>query len=208
MRHTPALVGTTLLATAACLFVAAAEIPNAAAASIPSRSSDLTAAATVAPQALDDATIIAIFDRANTADIETGALAVKRGASPEVREFGAMLVRDHTHVRQLGRDLAAKLKVTPTPPSNDPSLKAHAEAMKRLGALEGAAFDHAFLQYEVTFHKGVIDAVGSTLVPAIRNAELKALVLKVVPAFEGHRLAAATLDRKREGSSSSSPHGH
>ena len=34
----------------------------------------------------------------------------------EVREFGAMLARDHQTVRQAGRDLARKLGVTPTPP--------------------------------------------------------------------------------------------
>ena len=59
-----------------------------------------------ATQALDDPTIVAIFDAANTADIETGTLAAERGASKEVRDFGSMLVRDHKQVRQLGRDLA------------------------------------------------------------------------------------------------------
>ncbi|MGH7534953.1 MAG: hypothetical protein ACREMG_05150, partial [Gemmatimonadales bacterium] len=39
--------------------------------------------------ALDDATIVAIFDGANTADIETGKLAAKRGTSQQVRDFGA-----------------------------------------------------------------------------------------------------------------------
>ena len=58
---------------------------------------------------LDDPTIVAIFDAANTADIETGTLAAERGKSAEVREFGAMLARDHQHVRKLGRDLAKKL---------------------------------------------------------------------------------------------------
>src|SRR5918993_2755163 len=63
------------------------------------------------PGALDDPTIVAIFDAANTADIETGTLAAERGASKEVRDFGAMLARDHKQVRQQGRDLAKKLAV-------------------------------------------------------------------------------------------------
>src|SRR5438094_6123054 len=49
-----------------------------------------TAAESPAP-ALDDATIVAIFDNANTVDIETGKLAAKRGHSKDVRQFGAML---------------------------------------------------------------------------------------------------------------------
>ena len=68
--------------------------------------------------------------------------------------------------------------------------------MKRLRALKGAEFDHAFLQHEVAFHKGVIDAVQTTLLPAIKNAELKALVVKVAPAFQAHMLAAQQLDDK------------
>lgn len=145
---------------------------------------------------LDDPTIVAIFDAANTADIETGQLAAARGNSAEVRQFGTMLVRDHKMVRQQGRDLARKLGVTPTPPAEDPSAAAHAQAMTRLRTLKGRAFDHAFLQHEVTFHKGVIDAVNATLLPAIRNEELKDLVVKVAPAFQAHMAAADDLDRK------------
>jgi putative membrane protein len=49
---------------------------------------------------LDDPTIVAIFDAANTYDMETGSLAVSKGHSKAVRDFGAMLVRDHRNVRQ------------------------------------------------------------------------------------------------------------
>ena len=145
---------------------------------------------------LDDPTIVAIFDGANTADIETGTLAAEQGSSKEVRDFGAMLARDHKTVRQQGRDLAKKLGVTPTPPKDDQSARDHAAAMKKLRSLHGAAFDHAFLQHEVAFHKAVIDAVTSTLLPAIQNAELKDLVVKVAPAFQAHMLAAGNLDKK------------
>jgi putative membrane protein len=153
-----------------------------------------------APLALDDATIVAIFDAANTADIETGRLAAERGHSKEVRDFGAMLVRDHTTVRQMGRDLAKRLGVTPTPPADDASAKAHAQAMATLRAKSGTAFDHAFLQHEDAFHASVIDAVKTTLLPAIQNAELRELVVKVAPAFEAHMLAARNLDRQIAGS--------
>jgi putative membrane protein len=146
--------------------------------------------------ALDDPTIVAIFDAANTADIETGALGAERGSSKEVRDFGTMLVRDHSAVRQQGRDLAKKLGVTPTPPKDDQSARDHAAAMKHLRGLTGTDFDHAFLQHEVAFHKAVIDAVTTTLLPAIQNAEVKALVVKVAPAFQAHMAAAQNLDNK------------
>jgi putative membrane protein len=143
-----------------------------------------------------DPTIVAVFDAANTADMETGALAQEQGASREVRDFGAMLVRDHRAVRQQGRDLAAKLGLTPTPPKDDHSAKDHAAAMARLRGLKGVEFDRAFLQHETAFHRAVIDAVQSTLLPAIDNPELKALVEKVTPAFQAHMQMAQELEKK------------
>lgn len=144
--------------------------------------------------AIDDAAIVGIFDAANTWDIATGALAAKKATRPDVKEFGAMLARDHEQVRQQGRDLATKLAVSPTPVAKDFALlKNHQEAMKKLEGLTGSAFERAFLEHEVAFHKAVIDAVTSTFLPAIKNAELKAFVQKVAPAFQAHMLAAENM---------------
>jgi len=63
-------------------------------------------------------------------------------------------------------------------------------------AKHGADFDRALLQHEVAFHKSVIDAIQTTLLPAIQNQELKALVEKVVRAFQAHLLAAQRLERQ------------
>jgi putative membrane protein len=142
---------------------------------------------------LDDPTIIAIFDAANTWDMETGAIAEKKGTTKEVREFGAMLVRDHRTVRQQGRDLANKLGVHPTPPKDFAMAKDHASAVHTLQAANGKAFDRAFLEHEVAFHKAVIDAVTTTLLPALQNAEARTLVTKVAPAFKAHQDAAQNL---------------
>jgi putative membrane protein len=142
---------------------------------------------------LDDPTIVAIFDAANTWDMETGALAAARARKKNVREFGAMLVKAHRGVRQEGRDLAKKLKVTPTPPKNFAMAKDHAAAMRKLRALHGAAFDRAFLAHEVAYHKAVIDAVTTTLLPALQNAEVKKLVTSVAPAFQAHMAQAQSL---------------
>jgi len=142
---------------------------------------------------LDDPTIVAIFDAANTYDMQTGALAVSKGHSRAVRDFGKMLVRDHRSVRAQGRQLAKSLKVTPTPPKDFALAKAHIAAMKSLRAAKGKAFDRAFLQHEVDFHNAVIDAVTNTLLPAIQNAQVKDLVTKVAPAFVAHRDRAQSL---------------
>jgi len=153
-------------------------------------------AQTKAAAKLDDPTIVAIFDAANTWDIQTGELAEKKGSTKEIRDFGAMLARDHKNVRQQGRDLAKKLGVTPTPPKDFAMAKDHEAAMKKLEALKGKDFDKAFLAHEVAYHKAVIDAVTTTLLPALQNAEVKDLVTKVAPAFKAHEDAAQKLLNK------------
>ncbi|HXT14699.1 MAG TPA: DUF4142 domain-containing protein [Gemmatimonadaceae bacterium] len=147
---------------------------------------------------LDDPTIVAIFDAANTWDVETGTLAEKKASSKEVRDFGHMIARDHRAVRQQGRDLAKKLGVTPTPPKDFAMVKDHEAAMKKLESLKGKEFDKAFLEHEVAYHKAVIDAINTTLMPALQNQEVKDLVTKVAPAFKAHEDAAQNLLDKQK----------
>lgn len=148
------------------------------------------------PMQLDDAAIVAIFDLANTADIETGKLGAERAQNKEVRDYGTMLAQVHTEVRQKGRDLAKKLGVTPKLPADNTMLRDHQAAMSRLAKLSGAEFDRAFLEHEEAFHKAVLDAVKNTLLPAIQNQELKDFVASLGPAFEAHRVMAEHLEKK------------
>lgn len=143
----------------------------------------------VAGGKLDDATILAIFDEANAVDIYTGRLGAKYGHSEEVRALGRMVASDHVAVQQMGRDLAKKLNIVPTPPDNDTSVVDHANAVSLLQSKSGAEFDKAYLKHEIAFHQSVIDAIRGTLLPAIKNNELKKLVKDVLPGFE-HHLAA------------------
>ena len=71
--------------------------------------------------------------------------------------------------------------------------KDHAAALNTLNSLSAKAFDRAFLAHEVAYHKAVIDAVTTTLLPALKNEEARALVTKVAPAFQAHMAAAQNL---------------
>lgn len=135
---------------------------------------------------LDDATIFAIFDQTHTADVWVGRLAVKQGQSEDVRMLGKMVAIDHVAVQQMGRGLAAKLGIIPTPPDNDDSAQNLAKTVALLQSKSGADFDRAYIQHEVMFHQSVVDAVKKIWLPAIQNEELRALVNKVLPGFEQH----------------------
>jgi putative membrane protein len=156
-----------------------------------------TARAQAPAAVLDDPTIVAIFDAANTWDMQTSDVALKKSRNTEVRRFAAMMVHDHKAVRQLGRDLARKLHVTPTPPGKDFALSQnHVAAMKALRGAKGRAFDKAYIDHEVAYHQAVIDAVTKQLLPATKNAELKALEEKVAPNFVAHLAAAKDVQQK------------
>ena len=182
------------LAAVAALVAVAAIPAQAQMARTPALATPATPAASAKP-ALDDPTIVAIFDAANTWDIEAAHVALKKSHNKDVRSFARMMAHDHQAVRKMGRDLAKKLNVTPTPPGKDFALyQAHVAAMKTLRATKrGAAFDKAYIDNEVAYHQAVIDAVTTTLLPATQNAELKNLETTVAPNFQAHLLAAKKL---------------
>jgi putative membrane protein len=138
-------------------------------------------------QAPTDPQIAAIVVTANQVDIDAGRLAESNGSSAEVKAFGKQMVTDHAGVNKQATDLVTKLKVKPEDNATARQLKAAGDAnIKKLKSLRGAAFDRAYVANEVTYHQQVLDALDKTLIPNATNAELKALLVKVRPAFVAH----------------------
>jgi putative membrane protein len=154
--------------------------------------------ASVSAEGVNDAQIASIVVTANQVDIDAGRLAVARAMSEEVRTFARLMVTDHTGVNKAATDLAAKLKVIPQNNPTSQSLKADGEkSLAHLKTLSGHEFDKAYIDREVAYHQQVIDALDKTLIPSATNEELKALLVKVRPAFVAHlehakRLQATT----------------
>jgi putative membrane protein len=144
-------------------------------------------AAGASAQGVNDAQIAHIVVTANQVDIDAGKLAASKGTNPEVKKFGQQMVTDHTGVNKQATELVTKLKVKPEDNPTSQSLKESGEkTMARLKGLSGAEFDKAYIDNEVTYHQAVLDAVDKTLIPSASNAELKALLVKVRPAFVAH----------------------
>lgn len=138
-------------------------------------------------QAPNDAQIASIVVTANQVDIDAGKLAETMGHEKDVKAFGKQMVTDHTGVNKQAVALVTKLKVKPEDNATSQSLQKEGdENLKALKALKGAAFDKAYVEHEVTYHQQVIDAIDKTLIPNAQNAELKALLVAVRPAFVGH----------------------
>jgi putative membrane protein len=138
-------------------------------------------------QAVTDAQIAHIVVTANQVDIDAGKLAASMGSHADVKKFGQQMVTDHTGVNKQATALVTKLNATPEDNATSKSLKAGGEKnIANLKTLKGAAFDKAYIDNEVTYHQAVLDAMDKTLIPGATNAELKALLTKVRPAFVAH----------------------
>ncbi len=138
-------------------------------------------------QGVTDAQIASIVVTANQVDIDAGKLAKSMASHADVKKFADQMITDHTGVNKSAVDLVTKLKVTPEDNPTSKSLKAGGDKnVANLKTLKGAAFDKAYIDQEVAYHQAVIDAVDKTLIPSATNAELKALLVKVRPAFVAH----------------------
>ena len=136
---------------------------------------------------LDDAEIAAVVVVANQVDIDAGKLAQSRSGDKEVKAFAERMVADHSGVNAAAGKLVARLKVTPRENATSKALKTKGEeTLQKLRGLAGKAFDRAYVDNEVAYHRSVLDALDSTLIPSAHNDELKALLVKVRPAFVAH----------------------
>lgn len=154
------------------------------------------AGASAVAQAVTDAQIAAIVVTANQVDIDAGKLAESKGTHPEVKAFGKQMAADHAGVNKQATALVNKLGVKPEDNPTAQSLKSGgAENVKKLSGLSGAAFDKAYIDHEVVYHQQVLDALDKTLIPNAKNAELKALLEKVRPAFVAHLNQAQTIQK-------------
>lgn len=135
-----------------------------------------------------DPQIAHIAYTAGQIDIQAAQLALKKSKNKDVRAFASDMVRDHTAVNKKALALVKKLKVKPE--DNDTSRQLSKQASDKrteLSKLNGAAFDKAYVDNEVAYHKTVNDALQNTLIPSASNQELKDLLTTGLKIFQGHQ---------------------
>ncbi|MEO6949353.1 MAG: DUF4142 domain-containing protein [Ginsengibacter sp.] len=161
----------------------------------------VSADATPAPAApasdkLTDPEIASVAVTANQIDIDYAAIAKSKGSTAAVKEFAATMAKDHQAVIDKAVALVTKLGVTPADNATTQSLLAGATTTKaNLNSLSGAAFDKAYIDNEVAYHKAAIDLVENKLIADASNADLKALLESALPLFKEH-LAHAEMVQK------------
>jgi putative membrane protein len=145
--------------------------------------------------------VLATLHEDNQSEIELGALAQARGQAEAVRQFGAMLVSEHTEADEklIGYaadrtiDLARAGRARPGP--------VESPTRAQLDELHGAEFDRAFIALTIEDHEEVVAYVREAR-GRVQDGALRALLGELEPVLDRHlehaRALAADSAREHE----------
>jgi putative membrane protein len=146
--------------------------------------SDTTAAGSHVAQFLTQAI------HGDNAEIKAGQAAEDMGSTQAVKDFGKMLVADHTKAKDQARQVAMALNV-PVPTGTTPDADAE---LKMATSMSGAGFDKDFLSAMVKDHQKAIDMfqqeAGSS-----DPAQVTDLAKQSLPTLKKHLQTAQSLQK-------------
>ena len=100
------------------------------------------------PVSKTDTTFMLAAAQGGMTEVKLGELAAQKGTRADVKEFGQMMVKDHTAINDDMKALAAQKSVT-LPDSLDAK---HQAMVNKMTALTGAAFDDAYIKGMIKDH--------------------------------------------------------
>ena len=95
----------------------------------------------------------------NFAEVDVGKLAQEKGKSSAVKEFGAMLVKDHSEANAKAQAAAKAINVDPPTGAG----AGHQAEYLKLKILSGDTFDRSFSKGMVKDHQNDIDEYNKAL---------------------------------------------
>ncbi|MBV9346117.1 MAG: DUF4142 domain-containing protein [Gammaproteobacteria bacterium] len=129
----------------------------------------------------DDHTFMRRLAWAGNGEIEVGQLAQQKGGSQAVKDFGAMMVKDHTAGAEQLKSLASSKNVS-LPSGVGPANKT---AKAKLELLSGDSFDKAYIANQVKAHKDAVTLLQKEISSG-QDADAKALAQKLLPTIQSH----------------------
>jgi putative membrane protein len=149
---------------------------------------------------LNDANVIFVLDAASVSDSVRGKLALSKATSPDVKNYGAMMLVEHRALQKEGRALAARLGVQPEPPPRELGTARAKAVLDSLIALpRGPEWDKAFISAEVDSHRAVLETTGRAATTIHLN-DVVSLINKATPQLEEHLRRAEEIRTKLAGS--------
>jgi len=142
--------------------------------------SSSTSSQTVATDAETSSFLVKAADGGMT-EVKLGQLAQEKGNDPRVKDFGSMMVHDHSAVNDQVKSLAAQRNVTlPDSVSDD-----HKKEIADLNAKSGKAFDKAYVSAMVKGHESTIDLFEKSLDKS-NDSEVKTFINNTLPKVRNH----------------------
>lgn len=122
---------------------------------------------------------------AGIAEVDAGNQAQQKATMQSVKDFGAMMVKDHTAANDQLKSLAASKNISlPT----TPSVSQMAEKGK-LDVLTGDTYDKSYIRGQIKDHREVI-ALFKKEIASGKDADAKAFAQQTLPVLEKHLKAA------------------
>ncbi|MEJ7767529.1 MAG: DUF4142 domain-containing protein [Chitinophagaceae bacterium] len=122
-------------------------------------------------------------------EVELGQLAQQKAQHARVKEFGAMMVRDHTQANNDLKALAANKNIAlPATLGED-----HQKHVNELREKSGADFDKAYMSMMVDDHKDDVDDFSSASDKG-NDADIKAFAAKTLPVLRTHLDSAQAIN--------------
>jgi putative membrane protein len=138
-------------------------------------------ASAATPVSTADKDFILAVAQGGLTEVRLGELAAQNGTRADVKEFGQMMVKDHSAINADLKTLAAQKDVT-LPDSLDAK---HQKMVDKMAALSGSAFDEAYIAAMVKDHK--MDAKEfKAESAATADADIKSFVDKSIPVVQMH----------------------
>jgi putative membrane protein len=100
----------------------------------------------------DDATFVVNTANANMTEVQLGQLAQQKGTMKDVKDYGAMMEKDHTAAGDKLKALAAQKNIT-LPSGISPEMQKNVDDLQKKS---GKDFDKAYISMMVDDHKKVI----------------------------------------------------
>jgi putative membrane protein len=130
---------------------------------------------------MDDTNFILAAAQGGMTEVKLGELAATNGMRDDVKEFGQMMVKDHTAINGDLKALAVQKGVT-LPDSLDAKHQAMVDTM---AALTGSEFDDAYVKGMIKAHQKDAKAFKAEAA-ATQDADLKNFLDKSIPVVEAH----------------------
>ena len=128
-----------------------------------------------------DASFMKSAAEGGMSEVELGQLAQQKASNPAVKDFGAMMVKDHTAANEKLKALAASEQVT-LPDS--PSLMQKASKTK-LNMLSGDSFDKSYVKGMIDDHKNDIKEFQNEISEG-KDPQARAFASATLPTLQMH----------------------